>query len=117
MLAPAGLCPRQQTHDTGERAEQGHRNADFVDKNKTHRCRNLPACGQDGTDDRLRDNCQSHHTDADVAVDSAADLPYPRSSWVIWMRLPQVSESWAIFDAVTSVGGMVNSALRAFMRS
>jgi hypothetical protein len=43
--------------------------------------------------------------------------PYQRISWVNWMRLPQVSFSLAILDPVTSVGGMVNSAPRAFMRS
>jgi len=43
--------------------------------------------------------------------------PYLRISWVTWMRLPQVSFSIAIFDAITSVGGMVKSAPRAFMRS
>ena len=42
---------------------------------------------------------------------------YQRFSSVIWMRLPQVSFNMAILDAVTSVGGMVNSAPRAFMRS
>lgn len=48
------------------------------------------------------------------------DFPWMRYqcfSWVIWMRLPQVSFSMAILDAVTSVGGMVNSAPLAFMRS
>src|SRR6266545_4647534 len=49
--------------------------------------------------------------------DLAERPPYQRISWVTWMRLPQVSFSLAIFDPVTSVGGMVNSAPRAFMRS
>jgi hypothetical protein len=40
-----------------------------------------------------------------------------RISWVSWTRLPAVSFSMAIFDIVTSVGGIVNSAPRAFMRS
>ena len=43
--------------------------------------------------------------------------PYQRASWVIWTRLPQVSFSWAMVEPVTSVGGMVNSAPRALMRS
>ena len=43
--------------------------------------------------------------------------PYQRASWVIWMRLPQVSFTWAMVEPVTSVGGMVNSAPRALMRS
>ena len=42
---------------------------------------------------------------------------YQRFSSVTWMRLPQVSFSMAILEAVTSVGGMVNSAPLAFMRS
>jgi hypothetical protein len=42
---------------------------------------------------------------------------YQRINWVTWTRLPQVSFSMAIFDAVTSVGGMVNSAPCPFMRS
>ena len=43
--------------------------------------------------------------------------PYQRFSCVTWIRLPQVSFSMAILEAVTSVGGMVNSAPRAFIRS
>jgi len=42
---------------------------------------------------------------------------YLQESCVSWMRLPQVSFNMLIFEAVTSVGGMVNSAPRAFMRS
>ena len=37
-------------------------------------------------------------------------MHYQRFSSVTWMRLPQVSFSMAILEAVTSVGGMVNSA-------
>jgi len=44
-------------------------------------------------------------------------LLYQRISCVTWMRLPQVSLSMAIFDAVTAFGGTVNSAPCAFMRS
>jgi len=49
--------------------------------------------------------------------DPAEGSGYHRISCVSWMRLPQVSFSIAILDAVTSVGGMVNSAPRDFMRS
>src|SRR5579883_860264 len=42
---------------------------------------------------------------------------YQRANCVIWMRLPQVSFSIAIVEPVTSVGGIVNSAPRALMRS
>ena len=42
---------------------------------------------------------------------------YQRFSCVTWMRLPHVSCSIEILDAVTSVGGMVNSAPQAFIRS
>ena len=43
--------------------------------------------------------------------------PYQRASCVIWIRLPQVSFSMAMVEPVTSVGGIVNSAPRALMRS
>jgi hypothetical protein len=42
---------------------------------------------------------------------------YQRASCVIWIRLPQVSFSMAMVEPVTLVGGMVNSAPRALMRS
>jgi hypothetical protein len=40
-----------------------------------------------------------------------------RASAVIWIRLPQVSFTMAMVEPVTLVGGMVNSAPAAFMRS
>src|SRR5581483_3974127 len=43
--------------------------------------------------------------------------PYQRINCVIWIRLPQVSLNVAILEAVTSVGGIVNSAPRDFIRS
>ena len=45
---------------------------------------------------------------------AACDL---RASWTSWMRLPQVSFSIAMMEAVTSVGGIVNWAPRALIRS
>ncbi len=54
----------------------------------------------------------------ELACGADRDRPfYRRNSCVTWTRLPQVSLSWAILEAVTSVGGMVNSAPRAFRRS
>jgi hypothetical protein len=47
----------------------------------------------------------------------AKAIAYHRSSCVIWTRLPLVSFSTAIVDPVTAVGGMVNSAPPALMRS
>jgi hypothetical protein len=44
-------------------------------------------------------------------------LGYQRASWEIWSTFPQVSFSWAMVEPVTSVGGIVNSAPRALMRS
>jgi hypothetical protein len=43
--------------------------------------------------------------------------PCQRINCVTWMRLPHVSFSIAILEAVTSVGGMVNSAPCGFIRS
>jgi hypothetical protein len=40
-----------------------------------------------------------------------------RSSAAIWIRLPQVSFTMAMVEPVTLVGGMLNSAPAAFMRS
>ena len=40
-----------------------------------------------------------------------------RSSAAIWIRLPQVSFTMAMVEPVTLVGGMVNSAPAAFIRS
>src|SRR5690349_4546908 len=45
---------------------------------------------------------------------AACDL---RASWTTWMRLPQVSFSIAMMEAVTSVGGIVNWAPRSLVRS
>ena len=42
---------------------------------------------------------------------------YQRASWVIWIRFPQVSFNCAMVEPVTSVGGIVNSAPPALMRS
>ena len=49
--------------------------------------------------------------------DNPAAKAYQRASCVIWIRLPQVSFSIAMVEPVTSVGGIVNSAPRALMRS
>ena len=38
-------------------------------------------------------------------------------SWVSWIRFPQVSSSMAIAEPVTWVGGIVNAAPRAWIRS
>ncbi len=40
-----------------------------------------------------------------------------RSSAATWIRLPQVSFTMAMVEPVTLVGGMVNSAPAAFIRS
>src|SRR4051812_23822656 len=48
---------------------------------------------------------------------SATGRPPYQFSCVIWMRLPQVSFTVAILEAVTSVGGIVNSAPLARIRS
>ena len=48
---------------------------------------------------------------------AAVTNDYQRASCVIWIRLPQPSFSMAIVEAVTSVGGIVNSPPRALMRS
>lgn len=42
---------------------------------------------------------------------------FQRSSAAIWTRLPQVSFTMAMVEPETLVGGMVNSAPAAFMRS
>jgi hypothetical protein len=38
-------------------------------------------------------------------------------SWVSWIRFPQVSSSMAIVEPVTWVGGIVNAAPQAWIRS
>src|SRR5207237_10751565 len=40
-----------------------------------------------------------------------------RSSCAIWIRLPDVSFAWAMVEPVTLVGGILNSAPAAFIRS
>jgi len=39
------------------------------------------------------------------------------SSWVSWIRFPQASSSMAMVEPVTWVGGIVNAAPRAWIRS
>ena len=47
----------------------------------------------------------------------ATRVPQWRINCVTWIKFPQVSFNLAIFEPVTCVGGIVNSAPRAFMRS
>ena len=55
-----------------------------------------------------------------IGTDASSDetgAPYHRFSSVTWMRLPQVSFSMVMVEPVTAVGGMVNTAPRALIRS
>src|SRR5436305_14032660 len=59
-----------------------------------------------------------------LARPADSDRPYrrpaplrARSSCAIWIMLPDVSFAWAMVEPVTLVGGILNSAPAAFIRS
>ena len=59
-----------------------------------------------------------HRDSAPTGVgDPPERLLYQRFSCAIWIRLPQVSFTMAMVEPVTFVGGIVNSAPAAFIRS
>src|SRR5262249_60257833 len=74
-------------------------------------------CGRGGVREHPRTRTRTSATEPANAVPSCSTTLYQRFSCVTWIRLPQVSSSMAIFEAVTSVGGIVNSAPHVFIRS
>ena len=57
------------------------------------------------------------HFEAPPSAERVPGTSSVKTAGVNWMRLPQVSFAWAMVGPVTWVGGMVNSAPRALMRS